>query len=185
MFYSFVFFFIYSFFGVLSQSANIIEIDISSNWTIQNLNGSIEISNLTIPINVHHALEDASLINNPLYSYNDVELRWIANEPLWTFRKYINITQDIFKLVANDAVTVQFEFFQLDTIASIYLNDQFLMFTKNQFVKHVIQNFNSKLVNGMNKLEIQFKSPIMYANELNSLYPYRVYLQINLYQLLN
>ena len=73
-----------------------------------------------------------------------------------------------------DNAIVQFEFFELDTIASIYLNDQFLLFVQNQFLKYTTQNFNSKLHLGMNKLEILFKSPILYANEMNMVYPYRV-----------
>ena len=99
-------------------------------------------------------------------------MRWIPNEPEWTFRKYINVTDDIFKLVSTS--DVQLEFFQLDTISSIYLNDQFLLFTQNQFLKYSVQNFNSKLQSGMNKLEIRFKSPILHANDLSSIYPYRV-----------
>jgi len=155
-----------------TKSLSFIEIDISKNWTIENSNKSIQINNLTIPINVHHALEDSNLINNPLYRYNDIELRWIPNEPQWTFRKYIELTDDIFKLVSTS--DVQLEFFQLDTIASIYLNDQFVLFTQNQFMKYTLQNFNSKLQSGMNKLEIRFKSPILHANELSTIYPYRV-----------
>ena len=172
MFHSICLIILISCFIEFTHSLSYIEIDISTNWTIENSNKSIQINNLTIPINVHHALEDSNLINNPLYRYNDIELRWIPNEPEWTFRKYINVTDDIFKLVSTS--DVQLEFFQLDTISSIYLNDQFLLFTQNQFLKYSVQNFNSKLQSGMNKLEIRFKSPILHANDLSSIYPYRV-----------
>ena len=65
-----------SFWAIQIVAVKIIEIDILGNWTLENGNKSIQINNLTIPINVHHALEDNNLIPDPLYRYNDVELRW-------------------------------------------------------------------------------------------------------------
>lgn len=160
--------------NAFSASPNIIELDISTNWTLQNVNKSITLSNLTIPINVHHALEDAKIISNILYGYNDVILRWIVYEPVWTFQKYFNLNQSLYDYITLNNANTQFEFYSLDTIASVYLNDKFLLFAQNEFLKYTIQNVSSKLQLGMNKLEIQFKSPVLYANESQLIYPYYV-----------
>lgn len=40
--------------------------------------------NQTIPSGVYSALEEANVTESVMFSYNDVDLRWIANEN-WTY----------------------------------------------------------------------------------------------------
>lgn len=44
----------------------------------------IELVNQTIPSGVYSALEEANVTESVMFSYNDVDLRWIANEN-WTY----------------------------------------------------------------------------------------------------
>lgn len=77
---------------------------LTSGWTITNGNRSewkrgvwkqntskltkfclgIELVNQTIPSGVYSALEEANVTESVMFSYNDVDLRWIANEN-WTY----------------------------------------------------------------------------------------------------
>jgi beta-mannosidase len=141
---------------------------LSSNWTLANRNGSIVLNNLSVPIGVHNALTDAKLTQNLLYGYNDVNLRWILYDD-WTFTNYFQIDDNL-----NDNFVYLLEFLEIDTIASIYLNDKFIQFTNNQFIKYTTDDLYSHLMNGQNKLVIKLQSPVLYAKDLSVLYPYRV-----------
>ena len=159
--------------GVSSNSQltnSFLNIDLIDNWILRNTNRSIEVKELTIPISVHTALRKKNLIPEPYYRFNDLTTRWVAYDENWTFENTFRI---------NDAISlsnnrIDLVFYQIDTIASIFLNEKFILFTDNQFIKHTVENINSKLIVGLNKLEIKFRSAVIYAKNLASIYPYRV-----------
>ena len=49
-----------------------------------------------------------------------------------------------------------------------------MLFSKNEFLKYTLENVNSKLNPGQNKLELHFLSPIEFAKNASDNYPYRV-----------
>jgi beta-mannosidase len=144
--------------------------ELKSNWILSSSNGLV-LKDLTVPLGVHSALMDANITGSVLYGYNDINLRWILYED-WTFTNYFQITEDL-----NEEYVYLLEFLEIDTIASVYLNDRFILFTNNQFIKYKTNDVRDHLVKGANKLEIQIKSPVTYAKTLWELYPYRVPLE--------
>ena len=153
------------------QQANSVEsVDLVDNWTIKNANRSIELKGLKIPISVHTALRRQNLIPEPYYRYNDVNIRWIALDENWVFENTIQI-KDSTTLESN---RIDLEFYSIDTVSTVYLNDKFILFTDNQFAKYSVENVNSNLKVGSNKLEIRFRSAVLYAKTLAGLYPYVV-----------
>lgn len=153
------------------QSSNALTVQIlNKNWIIKNQNRSIEIRNLNLPLSVHTALYKNRLIPDPLYRYNDVELRWIALDDGWIFENYIEINDK--NILDTHRIDIVFN--SIDTIANVYLNGYFVLFANNQFKNYIIENVNSKLIIGKNKLEVKFRSAVKYAKGLSSLYPYVV-----------
>lgn len=145
------------------------KIDLKTNWTIYNKeNLTLTVRNASLPICVTTALHKSGLIADPLYRYNDIELRWIANNDWW-FENYFEVDS----LMLNKS-NVQLVLDNLDSIANIYINDFFLTNVDNEFLKHKIDNINTKLKLGTNKITILFRSPVKYAALLNATYPYPV-----------
>lgn len=95
-------------------------IDLSDKWTVLNSKRGIEIPNMSIPFSVHSALIREKKIPNPLYRYNDLELRWIPKDNNWVFVKLFNVEQDLKSVIMN------LEFFTIDTVGNLFLT--FLIF---------------------------------------------------------
>lgn len=90
----------------------------------------ISVSNITIPCGIYSDLEDAGITESLLFSYNDVELRWIGNEN-WTYTTEFEVTaQDL----GHTHVTLIFN--GLDTLTEIYLNGEWLGATENMFIRY-------------------------------------------------
>jgi beta-mannosidase len=104
-----------------------------------------------------------------LYRYNDIKFRWVAYEPNWIFTKYFHIDET---LLRNSLIFIQFN--SIDTISKIYLNNEIILSTQNQFIKYSTDFINSYLFKEVNKLEIQFESPVLYAKSQAKQYPYHV-----------
>ena len=156
-------------FLLIIKITSALEIDLSENWTLRNTNGSISLLNLKIPLSVHNALLDAKLIEDPLYRYNDINLRWIPYEPKWYFTKHFHINETLI-----NSTLIYIEFNTIDTIAKVYLNDQIILSTQNQFLKYSTGIINKFLNKDLNKFEIHFESPILHAESEAKKYPYQV-----------
>jgi beta-mannosidase len=147
------------------------ELVFTNNWNLTNSNKNISVTGVTIPNGVHTILYSKGFIENPIEPFNDLDQRWISNsEDGWLFETNFalnnsyNLTNTLFSIELNS----------IDTIATVYLNDRYLLFCKNQFLKYRVNNINSKLRAGMNNLKIDFKSPTKYAVDLAKFSPYPV-----------
>ena len=153
--------------GQMNSFENVYLVD---NWIIKNLNRSIELKGLKIPMSVHTALKMKNLIGEPYYRYNDINIRWVALDENWVFENSIEIKDEA--TLGN--YRIDLEFSSIDTVSTIYLNGKFILFTDNQFVKYKVENVNLNLKVGSNKLEIKFRSAVTHAKALASVYPYIV-----------
>ncbi len=147
-----------------------IEINLNTNWVLSSKNLNININNVNLPTSVHSILRSQNQIPNPLYRYNDANLTWIFENDDWTFTNTFKI--DNF-LNLNKTSKINFIFDSVDTIASVYLNDKFILNANNQFLKHEIYFLNSILNENENVLVIKFNSPTKVASSLAFLYPYK------------
>lgn len=75
-------------------------------------------------------METANETESVLFSYNDVELRWVGLEN-WTYYMAFNITD---KEIDHEFIILTFH--GVDTFAEIYLNDEFLGETNNMFLRY-------------------------------------------------
>ena len=80
-------------------------------------------------------LRKQNLIPEPYYRYNDVDIRWVALDENWVFENVIEITEA--SVLTNNRIDLVFN--SIDTVATIYLNDKFILFTEKQFVKYSVE----------------------------------------------
>jgi beta-mannosidase len=146
-------------------------VDLNTEWVLSNQKLNITIVSLELPTSVTSALRRENLIKDPLYRFNDVQLRWIVQDDNWVFTNRFKIVD--FKQI-NESTSIDLVFECIDTIASVYLNDKFILFGQNQFLKYEVKGLNSKLNDDVNVLSIKFASPINQAKLLASTYPYYV-----------
>ncbi|CAO1424510.1 unnamed protein product [Diamesa serratosioi] len=133
-------------------------------WSLQNENGTVELSSLSIPNGVYSALEEAQVTESVLYSFNDVALRWIGLDK-WTYSLHFEVTKD--ELTHSQVLLA---FHGLDTLADIYLNEQLLGSTDNMFVRYRF-DVKKKMIVGKNELVIKFQSAVTGAKNLNMTIP--------------
>jgi len=152
------------------------EIKITNNWSLFNIPNNINISNVTLPMSVTTALRLRNQIDDPLFRFNDVKLRWIVMDDNWIFENKFQIDNNID--LNNTIISLVFD--SIDTIASVYLNEKFVLYASNQFLSYELFDIGSSLIFGTNNLQIRFLSPVKQANYASKIYPY--YLPISLYQ---
>lgn len=121
----------------------------------------IVLNDISLPSGVYSELENAQLTESVLFSYNDVELRWIGLEN-WTYILEFNQTVDDLK---HEFVILTCK--GLDTLSEIFLNGESIGTTNNMFVRYRF-NVKDSLVEGANELLIKFTSPVEGARNLNS-----------------
>ena len=139
-------------------------IDLTSNWTLLNFKRNISIHSINLPASVHTILKAQRLIPDPLYGFNDTALRWIAKET-WLFRNEFMASPN----QSQHEFSLHFE--SVDTVAFVYLNQQLIASTDNQFLKYKINNL---ALDQFNSLEIRLVSAIDHAQQLANVYSYRI-----------
>ena len=163
--------FVFFWYCQICIQAETVEFHLNTNWTLSSQNLNITINNVTLPTSVHSVLRKQNLIPDPLYRDNDVKLTWIFENDDWTFTNMFKI--DKFSTL-NATSKINFIFDSVDTIASIYLNQKFILNTNNQFLKYQVESLNSKLNENVNVLELKFSSATKYAESLAYINPYRL-----------
>jgi len=114
-------------------------------------------------------LYDTGKIGDPLYRYNDLELRYLSKDDNWVFTK-------TFRLNSNDvqnAKSISLTFDSVDTLSSIYLNKKLILNTDNQFLQYRVNDIKP-LLEEENTLEVKFLSPVVHAKKAHESYPYRM-----------
>lgn len=112
--------------------------------------------NTTIPSTVHMDLFHNGLIFHPYEEMNEKDLQWIDKEN-WVYRTQFTIETETYN---EDFIEIVFE--GLDTISSLYINDQLLLETDNMF-RRWKKDIKSYIHEGMNEIKIIFHSPIQYG----------------------
>lgn len=122
----------------------------------------IKIPGIALPCGVYSDLESQNLTESVLFSYNDVNLRWIA-EQNWTYSLNIDVSSDF---LSHKFLILTFH--GLDTVTEIFLNEVLLGATDNMFVRYRF-DVKTLLIEGENKLVVNFQSPIDAAKRLSEL----------------
>ena len=139
----------------MSQNLNV-------GWKLH-LNNKEDWIDARVPGNVHLDHLENRKIPDPFFGQNEAELQWISDED-WTYKLMFEPDKDLM-----ERKNLILFFHGLDTYADVFLNDKKIISANNMFhpwnanVKDVIKD-------GMNNLEIQFRSPLKeVTGQMNSI----------------
>uniref|UniRef100_A0A8R1ELI3 beta-mannosidase n=1 Tax=Caenorhabditis japonica TaxID=281687 RepID=A0A8R1ELI3_CAEJA len=135
------------------NAANFI-INLAGNWDFSSSNESINGVG-TVPGDIYSDLYAAGIIDDPLFGENHLNLKWIAEDD-WTYSRTFMLSE------LEDSAAVFLDIESLDTVATVYVNDQKVLHTRNQFLPNQA-NVTDLVINGLNYIMIYFKSPVKYA----------------------
>lgn len=140
------------------KTKNMITQEIHSNWVFAEIDGT-HTGKATVPGTIHTDLLANNFIEDPFYRVNEKEQQWIDKKD-WEYTTIFTVSTEEFK---KDNIVLEFK--GLDTYASIYVNDKFLLNADNMFREWEVDV--KKLVKvGENKLKVVLHSPIKKGLEL-------------------
>ena len=136
------------------------EFDLSSSasipWTAKNNEFQIE---ATVPGGIYTDLMNAEVLDSdPYYRFNEDNFKWVA-QTNWTYSTVFKVPNE---LLAKNSIYLNCE--GLDTISKVWLNEELIGMSENMFRRYLFPIRNLK-TNEDNLLEIEFQSPIDYANK--------------------
>jgi beta-mannosidase len=106
-----------------------------------------------VPGEIHSALLQHNLIENPYFEDNEKKLQWIS-ETDWSYQATFTVTDSMMKFKGLDLI-----FEGIDTYSGIFLNDSLLLSTENMFRQYRIPA-RQLLRIGENTLRILLYSPV-------------------------
>lgn len=112
-----------------------------------------------VPGCVHLDLMNAGVIPDPFDRQNEESVQWI-HENNWIYKRNFQLDKQLLKC---DRVYLECE--GLDTLATIYLNDNRIATTDNMFITHTI-DVTDHIRTGSNSISIAFQSPVQYVKPL-------------------
>ena len=144
------------------------ELDLgSSTWKISNSNGSITLSNGTVPGYVTLDLHRAGLVADPYYRFSPANQSWIGLET-WSYERDFILSDDFIQ----NSVKILLVAEGIDTVANISLNDgQFRASVENMHRRYYFDVTNA-VHPGSNTLLVVIASAVKIANERAESYPY-------------
>lgn len=131
---------------------------LDGGWRVRNANGSIDIE-AVVPGGIYTDLQEAHILTEDIYyRFNDINYRWVSKEN-WTYSLKFEVEDEFI-----EKQEIFLVFHGVDTVASIYLNDQHIGNTDNMFVQYSFP-VKSIVSHGENTLEVRFESPITAADK--------------------
>lgn len=134
------------------------KIDLNGIWTLKNDRKNINCP-ATVPGCVHTDLINNNIIDDPFWRVNEYTQRWICYED-WTYEREFQCDE---KLLSYNKVLL--ECMGLDTLATVYINDEAVGETKSFYRPHFL-DIKKYLKLGTNKIKIFFASATGYAEPL-------------------
>lgn len=129
---------------------------LDGGWRVRNANGSIDIE-AVVPGGIYTDLREAHILTEDIYyRFNDINYRWVSKEN-WTYSLKFEVED---KFIEKQEIFLVFH--GVDTVASIYLNDEYIGNTDNMFVRYSFP-VKSIVRRGENTLEVRFESSITAA----------------------
>lgn len=112
----------------------------------------------SVPGTIHTDLLQNKIIPDPFFADYEKYLQWIGLQD-WSYRTHFDIPE-----IFNPSLPFILQLKGLDTVAEIFLNDEKIGKSNNMF-RELELNISSLVKNKNNKLEIIFRSPVLYAKE--------------------
>ncbi|CAG2174214.1 unnamed protein product [Oppiella nova] len=117
-----------------------------------------------VPGSIYSDLRRENVLKEDLlYEKNDVNYRWVSYDN-WTYERTFNVESNILNkknvnLLANG----------IDTVSSVYINDQLIGKTYNQYIRYVF-DVKNVLKSGQNTIRLAFQSAPIYAKQQSEIY---------------
>lgn len=118
-------------------------------WWLRNANGSIDIPAL-LPSLVHLDLIAAGIIEEPSIALNEGSTRWVLEEPAWTYTASLSPLSDA--IASHKQLLLYCQ--GLDTIADVYIGNDHIGHTENQFREWLFDNVTEALGSHPSNLNI-------------------------------
>uniref|UniRef100_A0A914Y4N3 beta-mannosidase n=1 Tax=Panagrolaimus superbus TaxID=310955 RepID=A0A914Y4N3_9BILA len=119
-----------------------------------------------VPGDIYTDLWRSNIINDPLKDSNDVAYAWVGKTD-WSYSRMFDLPSD-----ALQASQIRLNFAGLDTIAAVYINNIFVLNSKNQFIDCSV-DLKGRIKPAGNILRIDFTSPVTYAQKQSDAYKAR------------
>jgi beta-mannosidase len=137
-------------------------IDLSGQWDIIEKDGDIKTKG-RLPGDVHSALLEAGIIEDPYYGDNETKVQWVSEKD-WIFKRTFDVPSEF----------LEYEDIYLnvngpDTICEFKINDSLVANTDDMFLRYRF-DIKQYLKIGINTIEIAFTSPRKKAAELLDFY---------------
>jgi len=97
-----------------------------------------------LPGDVHSALQQANLLEDPYYRDNEYAVDWV-NQTQWRVTTQVELSESFI----NTHCVLLLD--QLDCICRVFVNDQLVASTDNQFIRYAVE-IGGKLTRGSNTL---------------------------------
>ncbi|OJF93012.1 beta-mannosidase [Pararhizobium antarcticum] len=104
------------------------DIDLSGDWLLATSDNSHALT-MGIPGDVHSALQTAGVIADPYAGRNEDDVQWVANKD-WVLERTFQMDAD--DLGGDWYLDIE----SLDTVASVFVNDQCVLKAENCFLRH-------------------------------------------------
>lgn len=139
--------------------------DLSGEWQLASSDNSHALT-ITIPGDVHSALQAAGVIADPYAGRNEDDVQWVAHKD-WVLERTFDI--DASELSGNWYLDIE----SLDTVAEVYLNDEAVLHTENAFRRYRPE-VGSVLKAGQNRLRIVIRSSIAAGEKAQAGQPFYI-----------
>ncbi|NTF31729.1 beta-mannosidase [Rhizobium skierniewicense] len=146
-----------------SSYANDVSVDLSGQWKLSCAEGEHD-APITVPGDVHGALRQATIIPDPYFGRNEIDVQWVAERD-WMIERSFHIDD----AEANWYLDIDY----LDTVAVVFVNDVPVLSADNCFRRYR-PDVSSALVPGENRIRIHFHSSIKAGSERQEAQPFYV-----------
>ncbi|HKJ33182.1 MAG TPA: glycoside hydrolase family 2 protein [Balneolales bacterium] len=144
---------------------------IKTNSVVQNLGGdmwslhevgSADNIKANVPGDTYNDLINAGRIPDPYFRENNAKVQWVANKD-WVYERTFGVSNEIL-----NKDNVQLICHGLDTLSTIWINDQKVANTDNMFRTYVL-DVKKYLKKGMNRIQVRFNTldPFIHKHEMD------------------
>ena len=145
---------------------------ITSNTVVQDLGGemwslhevgSADTIKASVPGDTYNDLLNAGRIPDPYFRDNNARVQWVADKD-WVYERTFNVSEEIL-----NKQNVRLVCHGLDTLATIWINDQKIADTDNMFRTYAL-DVKQYVKQGRNRLRVQFNTLTPYVREHEAAY---------------
>ena len=141
-------------------------LNLNGKWNLSCADGRTANIDMQIPGDIHSALIDANLIQDPYYARNELDIPWVGKTD-WILERTFEVSANLLK--GRQFLTLE----SADTFVLIFLNGKEAGFCDNYF-KRWRFDITKTLKAGTNTIKLVFESAEKHAEELAAKHPYIV-----------